>query len=156
MRRYWPLLLLIPLFLALGFVIWALAGPEISNWAIAGHSLGGAMAANFADDHPGTVEGLALWAAYPAQSEDLSDQNLIATSIYGTNDGLTSLDEINASKLRLPAETRWVAIQGGNHGQFGWYGTQSGDNPAEISREVQQSQIVRATLEMLRAISGGR
>jgi pimeloyl-ACP methyl ester carboxylesterase len=66
MRRYWPLLLLIPLFLALGFVIWVLAGPEISNWAIAGHSLGGAMAANFADGHPGS-------SAIPDSSGDAGD-----------------------------------------------------------------------------------
>lgn len=127
--------------------------PEISSWAVGGHSLGGAMAANFADSHPEAVKGLALWASYPAQSDDLSDQDLIVTSIYGTKDGLASLDEIRASELLMPSDVRWVAIEGGNHGQFGWYGPQSGDNPAAISREAQQAQVVQATLEMLNAMS---
>lgn len=127
--------------------------PEISFWAVGGHSLGGAMAANFADSHPEVVKGLALWASYPAQSDDLSDQDLIVTSIYGTKDGLASLDEIRASELLMPSDVRWVAIEGGNHGQFGWYGPQSGDNPAAISREAQQAQVVQATLEMLNAMS---
>ena len=127
--------------------------PEISFWAVGGHSLGGAMAANFANSHPETVKGLALWAAYPAQSDDLSDQDLTVTSIYGTKDGLASLDEIRASELLLPPDVRWVAIEGGNHGQFGWYGPQSGDNLAAISREAQQAQVAQATLEMLSAMS---
>lgn len=130
------------------------AYPEISSWAVGGHSLGGAMAANFAANHPEEVAGLALWAAYPGQSDDLSNQDLIVTSIYGTNDGLASLDEIRASESLLPLDTSWVAIQGGNHGQFGWYGSQSGDNPAGVSREDQHAQIVQATLEMLSAVSG--
>ena len=45
--------------------------------------------------------------------------------------------------------THWVAIEGGNHAQFGWYGPQSGDGTATISREEQQRQIVGATLELL-------
>jgi len=42
-----------------------------------------------------------------------------------------------------------VAIEGGNHAQFGWYGPQAGDNPATISREAQQEQIIEATVELL-------
>jgi hypothetical protein len=128
------------------------AYPEIEAWAVGGHSLGGAMAANFADSHPEAVEGLALWAAYPAGSDDLSDQELIVTSIYGTNDGLVTLDEIRDSELLLPADVRWVAIEGGNHGQFGYFGPQPGDNPAEISREDQQAQIVQAMLGLMNAL----
>lgn len=129
--------------------------PEISTWAVGGHSLGGAMAANFAGGHPAAVQGLVLWGAYPAQSDDLSDQDLPVTSVYGTNDGLATLDEILASETLLPPDARWVAVEGGNHGQFGWYGSQSGDNPAAISRESQQAQVVQATLEMLSAMSNG-
>jgi hypothetical protein len=33
---------------------------------------------------------------------------------------------------------RWVAIKGGHHAQFGWYGPQNRDNPATISREAHQ------------------
>jgi pimeloyl-ACP methyl ester carboxylesterase len=123
--------------------------PEISIWAVGGHSLGGAMAARYAHSHPSLVHALVLWAAYPDGSSDLSESRLAVTSIYGTLDGLASVDEIEASRPLLPPTTTWVALQGGNHAQFGWYGPQSGDNPAIITREQQQQQVVEATLQLL-------
>lgn len=125
------------------------AFPGIENWAVGGHSLGGAMAANFARGNPLAVRGLVLWAAYPAASDDLSGYQLAASSIYGTRDGLATPDEIDASRPLLPPDTHWIPIEGGNHAQFGWYGPQSGDNEATISREEQQAQIVSATLQLL-------
>jgi hypothetical protein len=123
--------------------------PEISTWAVGGHSLGGAMAARYAHSHPSLVQALVLWAAYPDGSSDLSESHLAVTSIYGTLDGLATLDEIEASRPLLPTTTIWAAIEGGNHAQFGWYGPQSGDNPATITPEEQQRQVVNATLQLL-------
>ena len=128
------------------------AYPDVSLWAIGGHSLGGAMAARFAFSHPEEVQGLVLWAAYPDVSNDLSQQDLAVTSIYGTLDGLATTEKIDASRSLLPPNTKWAAIEGGNHAQFGWYGPQSGDNPASISREEQQQQVVEATLELLASL----
>jgi hypothetical protein len=122
------------------------ANPEIITWAVGGHSLGGAMAANFAHKNPGVIGGLFLWAAYPAESDDLSDQDVKVVSIYGTLDGLMTSAEVEASRALLPADTRWAPIEGGNHAQFGWYGDQPGDNPATISREEQQAQTIEAML----------
>lgn len=131
------------------------AFPRVAHWAIGGHSLGGAMAARFAYGHPGVVQGLVLWAAYPAASDDLSDSGLAVVSIFGTQDGLATGDKIEASRALLPLDTTWVAIQGGNHAQFGWYGPQSGDNPAAISREAQQTEIVAATAGLLSGLGAG-
>jgi len=125
------------------------AFPEIGHWAVGGHSLGGAMSARFAYQHPEAVQGLVLWAAYPASTDDLSGYSLSVTSIYGTRDGLATEDKIAASRPLLPPDTSWVAIEGGNHAQFGWYGPQSGDGSATISRHEQQKQIVAATLALL-------
>jgi pimeloyl-ACP methyl ester carboxylesterase len=122
---------------------------EVGHWAVGGHSLGGAMAARFASQNPEAVQGLVLWAAYPASTDDLSGHPLAVTSISATNDGLATEDKIAASRPLLPGDTSWVAIEGGNHAQFGWYGPQSGDGTATISREEQQRQIVAATLELL-------
>jgi pimeloyl-ACP methyl ester carboxylesterase len=124
------------------------AFPEIERWAVGGHSLGGAMAARFAYRYPEAVQGLVLWAAYPASTDDLSGRSLFVTSIYGTHDGMVLGDKTAAARL-VPGNTHWVAIEGGNHAQFGWYGPQSGDGTATISREEQQRQIVGATLELL-------
>jgi hypothetical protein len=124
------------------------AYPEITTWVISGHSLGGAMAANFTAGSPGELDGMALLAAYPASNDDLTQSGVQVSSIYATNDGLTSAEDIEASKLLLPDDTAYVAIEGGNHAQFGWYGEQRGDNPATISREDQQAQVLEAILAL--------
>jgi len=128
------------------------AFPQIQHWAIAGHSLGGSMAAAYLSNHPGVIQGLILWASYPASGDDLTARNLLTTSIYGTLDGLATPDKVLGAATLLPAETIWVPIEGGNHSQFGWYGDQPGDNPAAISRQDQQKQIVSAVLQNLQSI----
>ncbi len=128
------------------------AYPEIKHWAIGGHSLGGAMAAHFIFQHPEEVDGLILWAAYSASNEDLSGSEIKVLSVSGTLDGLSTPEKIEDSRLRLPVDTSWVLITGGNHAQFGWYGDQSGDNPAQISRLEQQDQVLSATLDFLAAL----
>jgi hypothetical protein len=125
------------------------AHPEIKHWAIGGHSLGGAMAANFVYTHPGAAEGLVLWASFPAGSNDLSRSDVRVLSISATLDGLSTPEKIAVSRLLLPGGTNWMVIEGGNHAQFGWYGAQAGDNPASITRQEQQARIVQATVDFL-------
>jgi len=128
------------------------AYPEIRYWAVGGHSLGGSMAANFVKNHPAAVKGLVLWASYPASSDNLSTSDLRVVSISGSRDGLATGEKIAASRALLPLDTTWVAIAGGNHAQFGWYGDQPGDNPAAISRQEQQNQIITATTALLKSL----
>lgn len=131
------------------------AHPEVARWAIGGHSLGGAMASNFVAKNPEAVEGLVLWAAYPATSDDLSGlSTLVASSISATNDGLSTPDKIDASRPLLPATTTWVPIRGGNHAQFGWYGPQPGDGQATISHEQQMAEQVQGTIDLLQTLEG--
>lgn len=130
------------------------AYPNIQQWAIGGHSLGGAMAANFTAAHPEQIAGLVLWASYPATSDDLSAYTGQVVSIYGTNDGLAQVADIDAARSLLPVSTIYAALTGGNHTQFGWYGhgLQSGDNPATISRDEQQQQILENTINLLSSL----
>ena len=123
--------------------------PQISAWAIGGHSLGGSMATQFAYDNPSNIEGLVLLAAYPPSGVNLSSSNLLVTTIHGTNDGLVSEAQIDDSLKLLPPSTVRLEISGGNHAFFGWYGNQTGDNAATISRELQQNQTVTATVQLL-------
>lgn len=125
------------------------ANPDIDAWVIAGHSLGGAMAASFTHDNPELIDGLIFLAAYPADADNLSTSPVFATSIYGLNDGVSPPERIEASEPMLPANTLWSPIEGGNHAQFGWYGPQPGDNEATISREEQQNAALEAVLETL-------
>lgn len=127
------------------------ANPSIKIWAIGGHSLGGAMAAEYISAHPTAVAGLFLWASYSAEKTDLSAlSNLRVLSIYGTEDG--GVEEIRVSRERLPKNTIWIEMNGANHAQFGWYGEQPGDGEATISREEQQEIILESTLAFLQAI----
>jgi hypothetical protein len=123
--------------------------PAVQYWTIGGHSLGGAMAARFAYQNPASVQGLVLMASYPASSDDLSDYDLKVLSIFGTRDAVMADGSIEDSRALLPADTRWAAIEGGNHAQFGWYGSQSGDGQATISRPEQQAAVVGETLQLL-------
>jgi dienelactone hydrolase len=126
--------------------------PTIHNWVIGGHSLGGAMAARFAYRNPEAVDGLVLMAAYPASSDDLSQYELQVVSIYGTRDGVMAAEALEESRAILPEGTHWIAIEGGNHAQFGWYGQQDGDAQATISHNEQQQIIIEAILTMLDAL----
>jgi len=128
------------------------AYPEIQHWVIGGHSLGGAMAANFAAKNPGAVDGLVFLAAYPAGSDDLTQSGIKVLSISGSNDGLATPDKIQASRKLLPTDTSFMEIEGGNHAQFGWYGPQGGDNEPTITREEQQAQVVAAVVAFLEGL----
>jgi pimeloyl-ACP methyl ester carboxylesterase len=123
--------------------------PNIQHWVLGGHSLGGSMAATFVHSHPGMIQGLVLWASYPAGSDNLSSTGIKVLSISGMLDGLSTPTKIESSRALLPTDTIFVKIEGGNHAQFGWYGPQPGDNPATISTENQQNQIIQATLDFL-------
>jgi pimeloyl-ACP methyl ester carboxylesterase len=125
------------------------AYPEISHWVIGGHSLGGAMAGRYAHDHPDTIDGLVLWASFVEESFSLAARDIPVASIYGTLDGLASIESVESSRVVLPADARLIAIEGGNHAQFGDYGDQAGDRAATISREDQQAQAVAATIQLL-------
>ncbi len=128
------------------------AHPEITEWAVGGHSLGGAMAASYLYRKPTDESGLALWASYPAGNNSLADRTLPATSIYGTNDGVAS-EDFEATRALLPPGTTFVPIEGGNHAQFGSYGLQPGDGVATISPEEQQRQTVVATVDLLERVT---
>jgi hypothetical protein len=84
----------------------------VSNCLLGGHSHGGALASRFADENPWTLLRLALWAAYPAESNNLSDSSILGLSIYGTLDGLASQAEINSSRALLLDDTTWWPIRG--------------------------------------------
>lgn len=127
--------------------------PEVRRWVIAGHSLGGTMAARYVAENPGKVRGLVLWAAYPEAGIDLSGWEGEAASVFGTRDGLTTVPEIERSRAQLPPTAAFVPIRGGNHAQFGWYGDQRGDNPATITRLEQQEAVIAATRAVMRDVA---
>jgi hypothetical protein len=128
------------------------AHPDIKNWVIGGHSLGGAMACTWVNRQPASVRGLVLMAAYPAKSDDLSGWLGGVLSVYGTNDKVLDMYTLSTAYARLPASTITVQINGGNHAQFGAYGDQSGDGTPTISRADQQQLTVRQFVSFMNTL----
>lgn len=112
--------------------------PEIKNWFIGGHSLGGAMASKYMSENPGKLKGLILLGAYVYGDVPSSK----ALTIYGTKDGVLDKEKIKDSDPQLP-------LVGGNHANFGNYGEQKGDQEADMSREVQQEKTAEAVGEFV-------
>ena len=127
--------------------------PDISQWVIGGHSVGGTMAAQYTNSHRETIDGLAIWASYPANSADLSDYDLPVVSIYGSHDPGINDDSVAERRHLLPEDTQYVRIDGGDHHQFGSYEIKPENDHATISRMSQQEQIIQSTLDLLDAIS---
>ena len=122
---------------------------ELGPWYAAGHSLGGAMAASWFSKNGDTMKGLALLAAYPASSVDLSSIEHPVVSITASEDEVLDLQTWRERKANLPDTTRYVEIDGGNHAGFGSYGPQDGDGRATICQEEQWAQTVAAMIDMI-------
>jgi pimeloyl-ACP methyl ester carboxylesterase len=120
--------------------------PEITHWVVGGHSLGGVVAAALADDDD-QVEGLMLFASYPA--DPIIRNDLKVVSISGTADGFVTPADVEASRANLPPNTSFIVINGGVHSTFGDYGDQPGDGIPTIERSTAQAEISKATLTLL-------
>jgi predicted esterase len=124
--------------------------PDVSRWVIGGHSVGGTMAAQYANNHRQEIAGLVIWASYPAGNADLSGTDIPVALIYGTLDPRVNDAAVSQRKHLLPADTLYVRIDGGDHHQFGTYKIDPKNDHATIGRAAQHEQIVQPTLELLK------
>lgn len=117
-----------------------IAGYSYDHWYIAGHSLGGTMAANYISKHTDNWDGLILLASYP--TDDLSKTKLRVLSAYGSKDDILNRKKVESARQRMPKQYYERVIKGGNHAQFGSYGVQQGDGVAAISGDDQIDRTV--------------
>ena len=117
------------------------------NWYIAGHSLGGVVASMYANNNKDKIDGLILLASYPTKE---LPKDIKVLFIYGSKDSVINLEKYEESKKYWNENSMEVCIEGGNHAQFGDYGKQEGDNDAQISKEEQQEQTIKAILDMVK------
>lgn len=123
------------------------------NYVIGGHSLGGAMAARFAhNNYNKHLKGVFFLGAYADQKGRLDKINLPVLSITASRDGVLNWKNYQKDKKYLPQNTQYVTIKGGNHGGFGSYGSQKGDQKATISNFKQQKIIAREIIKWLKEI----
>ena len=114
------------------------------RWYIGGHSLGGAVAANYASAYPESLDGIILLAAYSTKE---LDPELLEILIYGSQDTVLNMGKVQDGRTYAPQHYIEYVIDGGNHAQFGNYGIQKGDGEATISADDQQRTAAAVILE---------
>lgn len=124
--------------------------PEIEDWYVGGHSLGGSMAASYLADHAEEYEGLILLGSY--STADLSATDLAVLSVFGSEDTVMNREKYEENKSNLPKDFAEYVIDGGCHAYFGMYGAQEGDGTPSITNGEQ----IRLTVEeIVRIIEEG-
>ena len=123
--------------------------PQITNWIIAGHSLGGASVAIYAENNSEKIHAITLWDSYPPDSSDLSDNAIAALSIFGTMNNFPNTENFNDKKHLMPPDTVYIGIEGANHAQFGDYGLQKGDVIASMSMVKQHLRVAEIMLDFI-------
>ncbi len=118
----------------------------IESVYIAGHSLGGTMAAVHLADTAEYYDGLILLASYTTHNLSMIP-DLRVLSIYGSEDGVLNRDAYSENISHLPADYDEIILDGGNHAGFGNYGAQSGDGAATMTAAEQ----IHATVDAIQA-----
>lgn len=129
------------------------AHPEITQWVIGGHSVGGTAAAQYTFSHPEQIAGLAIWSSYPADGSDISNLSIPVILMYGGNETGVTDESVGVRKHLLPLNTVYIKIEGGDHHQFCSYRLTTEENLATISREEQHAQILAAMFELLQSFA---
>ena len=114
--------------------------PGIKNWIIGGHSLGGAMACQYAASHPEKIAELVLLGAYCGSS--VRGTSLKVISLHGSEDGVLTPQKLADNDKNLPDSRKDFVISGMNHAQAGNYGDQAGDKAATKSDEDVKMKIM--------------
>lgn len=128
------------------------AYPDIDAWAIGGHSLGGAMAARFVYRHPGAMDGLLFWDAYPPDTDDISDRPLRVRLIHRADESGEAPDYYAQYKPLLPASMDYRALPGAVHINFGRFIPAKrfqSDTPPAMDINTQHRLIVKNTTDFL-------
>ena len=123
--------------------------PEITEWYIGGHSLGGSMAASFINENSQEYNGLVLLGSY--STADLSEMDIDVLSVFGSEDKVMNREKYDEYVTYLPNDFTEVIIDGGCHAYFGMYGEQDGDGVARITNQEQISETSQLICDQIKA-----
>lgn len=123
--------------------------PQIQDWYLGGHSLGGSMAASHLADHIGDYSGLVLLGSY--STADLSEAEVEVLSIYGSEDRVLNLEKYAECRANLPDGFTEIILEGGCHAYFGVYGPQDGDGTPTMTNEEQITRTAGAVGEWVQS-----
>jgi pimeloyl-ACP methyl ester carboxylesterase len=128
--------------------------PEIGVWAIGGHSMGGAMAAQYTYKNRDKVAGLLLWDAYPPANVDLRNTSALVAQIYRTDMEGNAPENFREVAHLMPANALLFPIRGAEHTYFGDYilANHRPEPKAEISLEEQMALVIGASQEFMQRL----
>lgn len=118
--------------------------PEVDNWYIGGHSLGGSMAASFVADNSDDFDGLILLGSYST-----AEVTLPVLSVYGSEDKVMNREKYAKYKTNISSSLTETVIDGGCHAYFGMYGAQDGDGTPYVSNEEQIHLTVEEIIKFI-------
>lgn len=120
---------------------------DISTWYVAGHSLGGVAAAEYAKSAEQSIAGLILWASYPGS--DISGLQLPVISISAEKDLQTTPEKIALNKAKMPNSAIYEEISNGNHWHFAHYQDAMTEQQGLLTRQQQQQKVVELSLQFM-------
>jgi pimeloyl-ACP methyl ester carboxylesterase len=126
------------------------AYPDIDSWTIAGHSLGGSMAARYAFHHPDHLAGLVMWDAYAP--DDMTDRTLAVRMVHRANQAGDPPADYEPYLPFLPPQTDFFPLKGGIHLNFGNFiaGRLYRDEPTPALDPITQRELAAAaTIEFM-------
>ncbi len=122
--------------------------PEIEDWYLGGHSLGGSMAASYLSENVSEYDGLVLLGSY--STADLSKENIKVLSVFGSEDKVMNKEKYDENKINLPNNFSEEIIDGGCHAYFGMYGEQEGDGTPTVTNEEQIQKTAEIINDFIR------
>ena len=125
------------------------------TYIIGGHSQGARMAAQFVYENPVLMKGLFLLGTSNPRDINLSQFSIPTIKLYAEHDGLASVEEVLEHKNKLPADSKLILVEGGNHSQFGYLGELLGDDGAKITLEEQQSIVLENLINFFNEVAIG-
>jgi len=121
---------------------------DYNAYYLAGHSLGGAMASEYAYENQDKLAGLFLMGAYVTQ--DFSDTNFLIREFIGDNDLIINSSDVDNANKYFSSNSALITIVGGNHSNFGDYGLQANDGEALISASKQAQEVATAITDAIK------
>ncbi len=120
--------------------------PEVDEWILVGHSMGGRAVSRIAEKEPDKLIGIAFLATYATR--DLSDLPFPAIRISAENDGVMDNERMESHADRLPEGSVSITLEGANHRGFGGYFSPfKGDGEASITWQEQNEKAISLILE---------
>jgi alpha-beta hydrolase superfamily lysophospholipase len=135
---------------ATGKVAERIKGSALRTWFFIGHSMGGLASMQTITSHDLNVSGVALWAS--GMSADFSAQTVPMLFIWGDTDGLMPAERFAQARANLPADVRYVTLEGANHKNFAMYSHQTFDNEATLDWAEQIDFANTTTLEFFNGL----